>query len=66
MDCHVETFRDARQEGRCRAAVIETATARVLYVTWPYEHEAAARARAWRWVHEELDRRAEDNPLFVR
>jgi hypothetical protein len=62
-DCHVETYRDARQDGLWRAYAVHTASGRVLYVTWPYADEQSASARAGRWLREEYGR-AESLELF--
>ena len=54
-DCHVDTYRDAG-DGRYRAQAVHTPTGAVLFTTWPYTHEGSARARAWRWVAQELEK----------
>ena len=40
--------------GAYRAAVIDTATEAVLYVTWPYAREQAARDAAARWLRDDF------------
>jgi hypothetical protein len=65
MDCHVETYREFRGEGKSRALVIHTGSGRELYRTWPYASEHRARSRAWRWIHEEYLRRDGIGNLFV-
>ena len=59
-DCYVDSYAEA---GKYRAVVIQTATGRQLYVTWPYAGEQAAIARARRWIREERQR-AEAVTLF--
>ena len=69
MDCHVETYRDARSEGHHRAYAVHTATGRVLYVTWPYRDENAAHRAAWKWLRNQYakaDAVGRNQPLFSR
>ena len=67
-DWHIETYRAYGLVGKVRAVVIETATGRQLYVTWPYASEAAAVERAEGWVRQEGARRrqmAAERGLFA-
>jgi hypothetical protein len=69
-DCYVDTYVDMvawrRGDRACRrACVMHRETGSVLYTTWPYGSDSSARARADRWIDEELARRDRHRgPLF--
>lgn len=67
MDCYIDTYieRAWRQYvGHYRAQVIYTKTGSIIYQTWPYRSEHAARSRARRWLREEYKRANEPLELF--
>lgn len=67
MAVHIETYIERawrKYAEHWRAQVIDTATGRVLYTTWPYAHGRDAVAAAKRWMRDERQRARAENTVF--
>lgn len=63
-DCHIQVSRLLLCRRPYRAEIIRTDTGAIVFSTWPYSSEAAARRRAARWMDEELQRQRRQMDLF--